>query len=81
MYTVYILKCSDNSYYVGCTTDFNDRLARHQKGQVNYTSKRLPVQLVHQSIFIDKYKSFEFEIYLKTASGRPFANKRLYGFK
>jgi putative endonuclease len=80
MHTVYILKCSDTSYYVGCTHDINDRISRHQKGQVSYTSKRLPVQLVHQSIFIDKYKAFEFEIYLKTASGRAFASKRLYSF-
>lgn len=75
MYTVYILKCSDNSYYVGCTNDISDQISRHQKGKVSYTSKRLPV--VHQSIFADKYKAFEFEIYLKTASGRAFANKRL----
>jgi putative endonuclease len=34
MFTVYILKCSDNTYYVGCTNDMNDRLSRHQKGQV-----------------------------------------------
>ena len=80
MYTVYILKCSDNTYYAGCTNDMNDRFSRHQKGQVSYTSKRLPVAIVHQSIFIDKYKAFEFEIYLKTASGRAFANKRLYSF-
>lgn len=80
MYTVYILKCSDNTYYVGCTNDMKDRHSRHQKGQVCYTSNRLPVAIVHQSIFIDKYKAFEFEIYLKTASGRAFASKRLYSF-
>ena len=80
MYTVYILKCSDNSYYVGCTNDINDRISRHQKGQVSYTSTRLPVVIVHQSVFTDKYKAFEFEIYLKTSSGRAFASKRLYSF-
>jgi putative endonuclease len=80
MYTVYILKCSDNTYYVGCTNDFNDRLSRHQKGQVSHTSKRLPITLVHQSIFVDKYKAYEFEIYLKSGSGRAFAIKRLYSF-
>jgi len=80
MYTVYILKCSDNTYYVGCTNDFNDRLSQHQKGQVSHTSKRLPITLVHQSIFVDKYKAYEFEIYLKSGSGRAFAIKRLYSF-
>ena len=28
MYTVYILKCSDNTYYVGCTNDMNDYRAK-----------------------------------------------------
>ena len=80
MYTVYILKWADNTYYVGCTKDMNDRISRHQKGQVSYTSKRLPIAIVHQSVFTDKYKAYEFEIYLKTASGRAFASKRLYRF-
>jgi putative endonuclease len=53
---------------------------RHQNGQINYTSKRLPVVIVHQSIFTDKYKAYEFEVYLKSGSGRAFAIKRLYSF-
>jgi putative endonuclease len=80
MYTVYILKCSDNTYYVCCTNDINDRLIRHQKGKISYTSKRLPVTLVHQSVFIDKCKAYAFEIYLKSGSGRAFAIRRLYSF-
>lgn len=78
MWTVYILKCSDNIYYVGCTGDMDDRVSRHRKGNVKYTSSRLPVEIAHQSIFSDKYKAYEFEIYLKSGSGRAFAKKRLY---
>ncbi|TAH38358.1 MAG: GIY-YIG nuclease family protein [Bacteroidetes bacterium] len=80
MWTVYILKCSDNTYYTGCTHDLNERLKRHHKGQVAYTSPRLPVELVHHSVFYDKYKAYEFEKYLKSGSGRAFAKKRLYSF-
>ncbi len=79
-WTVYILKCSDNTYYVGCTGNMHERLIRHQKGEVKYTSSRLPVEIAHQSVFTDKYKAFEFEIYLKSGSGRTFAKKRLYSF-
>jgi len=61
MWTVYILKCSDNSYYVGCTGNMDDRIYRHKKGDIQYTSTRLPFEIVHQSIFFDKYKAFEFE--------------------
>jgi putative endonuclease len=80
MWTVYILKCSDMTYYVGCTEDINDRLRRHNSRQVRYTSERLPIQVVHQSVFYDKYKAYEFEIYLKSGSGRAFAKKRLHSF-
>ncbi|HEX8516269.1 MAG TPA: GIY-YIG nuclease family protein [Bacteroidia bacterium] len=80
MWTVYILKCSDNTYYVGCTADLNERIARHNSGQVSYTSSRLPLHITHQSVFTDKYKAFEFEKYLKSGSGRAFAKKRLFSF-
>lgn len=80
MWTVYILKCSDNTYYVGCTSDVNQRLIQHNKGEVKYTSPRLPIQIAHQSVFYDKYKAYEFEVYLKSGSGRAFAIKRLHSF-
>ena len=80
MWTVYILKCCDNTYYVGCTNDINARLIRHNRGDVQYTSSRLPIEVVHQSIFYDKYKAYEFEKYLKSGSGRAFSIKRLHSF-
>ena len=80
MWTVYILKCADGTYYVGCTINLEDRLKRHNNGNVAYTSTRLPIEVVRLSIFYDKYKAFEFEIYLKTGSGRAFAMKRLHSF-
>ena len=47
MYYVYILKCSDNSYYTGMTHDLAKRLAEHSAGTCGgYTSARLPVTLV-----------------------------------
>ena len=80
MWTVYILKCADNTYYVGCTNDIEDRLKRHNRGEVHYTSSRLPVNIAHQSLFYDKYKAYEFEKYLKSGSGRAFSIKRLHSF-
>lgn len=45
---VYILECSDGSYYTGSTKDLNKRLSEHQNGQgANYTKKRTPVKLVY----------------------------------
>jgi predicted GIY-YIG superfamily endonuclease len=76
MYYVYSLKCKDG-YYVGSTDDIQERLDRHQKGQVPATVNRLPVILEFYFAIENKYKAFEFEKYLKSGSGRAFVNKHL----
>ncbi len=77
MQYTYILKCSDGTFYTGCTNSIENRLDRHQKGDVHYTKDKLPVKLVFHAAFPDKYKAFEFERYLKSGSGIAFRNKRL----
>jgi predicted GIY-YIG superfamily endonuclease len=43
---VYLLECSDRSYYVGCTTNLAQRIEQHQRGTFSgYTAKRRPVVL------------------------------------
>ena len=74
---VYILLCSDNTHYVGCTSNIKERIERHSKGQVQYTKSRLPIKLLFYATFTDKYKAYEFEKYLKSGSGRAFATKHL----
>jgi predicted GIY-YIG superfamily endonuclease len=45
---MYILKCADDSYYVGSTKNLDLRLVQHQSGKGSrYTSGRLPVELVY----------------------------------
>ena len=77
-YTVYILLCADNTYYVGKTKKLEERLSRHRKGQVSYTAKRLPINLITFQVFFDEYKAALFEKYLKSGSGRAFAKKHYY---
>jgi len=49
---VYILKCSDGSYYTGCTTNLEKRIQEHNFNKYdNYTSARLPVELVYSQQF------------------------------
>ena len=44
---MYILRCSDDSYYVGSTRDIITRFQQHQAGEgAEYTRRRLPVELV-----------------------------------
>jgi putative endonuclease len=45
---MYILQCSDGTYYVGSTRDLENRLSEHQAGRgAKYTSRRLPIKLVY----------------------------------
>jgi putative endonuclease len=45
---MYILLCSDDSYYTGSTIDLERRLKQHQTGEgANHTKKNLPVKLVY----------------------------------
>ena len=77
MYYVYILICSDRKLYTGCTDNLKERLERHKRGHVPATENRLPVELINYIAFLDKYKAFEFEKYLKSGSGRAFIKKHL----
>ena len=44
---VYILKCSDGTYYTGYSRNPETRLAQHQAGTASrYTRTRLPVTLI-----------------------------------
>lgn len=44
---VYILRCSDDSYYTGHTDNLEKRVGEHQSGLCDgYTRARLPVELV-----------------------------------
>ena len=54
-YYVYILRCSDGSYYTGVTNDHEKRLQEHQEGhnRNSYTFRRRPVQLVHLETFTE----------------------------
>jgi putative endonuclease len=45
---MYILECSDGSYYTGSTNNLERRLEEHQLGLgSNHTKSRLPVKLVY----------------------------------
>ncbi|MTI41272.1 GIY-YIG nuclease family protein [Fulvivirga lutimaris] len=65
-YTVYILKCSDNSYYVGVTNDIDRRLKEHQEGLIKgYTSSRRPLELVFTEHFQEVNRAIAFEKQIK----------------
>ena len=76
---VYILQslADKDRYYTGITGDLKRRLQKHNAKQVSHTSKYAPWELKTYIAFKNEVQAFEFEKYLKTASGRAFAKKRL----
>lgn len=74
---VYILLCKNGKFYTGFTTNIDKRLIAHRKGQVAFTRNKLPLQLIHLSLFKNKRKAYDFERYLKTGSGVAFRNRHL----
>ena len=65
--------------YVGITSDLKNRLTAHNEGLSPHTSKYKPFKLVTYVAFSNEEKALEFEKYLKSGSGRAFAEKRLWG--
>lgn len=66
MWTVYMLRCSDGSFYTGITNDLEKRLKRHQSGRgAKYTRCRRPVEVVHTEPAADRRSAMRREIAIK----------------
>lgn len=54
-WTVYILKCNDNSYYTGITNNLKKRLGDHSSGKgAKYMRGRTPFDLVFEETHLDR---------------------------
>jgi putative endonuclease len=78
--TVYLLRSVPNpeQHYVGLTEDLRIRLQAHNRGESSHTAKSRPWQLVTATAFEDDERAVAFERYLKSGSGRAFANKHFW---
>lgn len=72
---MYILKCSDGSFYTGSTRELDKRVQEHNMGMgANYTKKRRPVELVYFEEFQRVDDAFARE---KQIRGRSRSKKML----
>ena len=63
---VYILHCSDDTYYTGWTTDPPRRLKQHNHGTGSrYTRLRRPVELVYLEEVPDRSAALKRELAIK----------------
>lgn len=64
---LYIVECSDRSYYTGITTDIKRRISEHnQKIGAKSLFGKLPVTLVYQEVHQDQTKAAKREIEIKS---------------
>ena len=80
MYYVYILisKKSSNRFYIGITNNLDRRLKEHAEAKgSNYTVRHAPWELETFIAFKNKVLAEQFELYLKSHSGRAFLRRRL----
>ncbi len=79
MWYVYILKSVSfpDKEYIGATENLRQRIEDHNAGKSKHTAKFTPWELIWYCAFSRKFRALEFERYLKSHSGRAFANKRL----
>jgi len=66
MWYVYILRCADDSLYIGESNNVWLRVLRHNSGRAaKYTASRLPVSLVHSELFPNRPTALARERQLK----------------
>jgi predicted GIY-YIG superfamily endonuclease len=63
---VYILECSDGTYYTGVTSNLEKRIVEHELGVYDgYTSSRRPVKLRWSEMFPNMSQAIAFEKQVK----------------
>ena len=71
MYFIYVLKSlKDNRTYVGYTNNVEERLKKHNSGQVKSTKYRQPLELLFSEEFKTSQEARKKELYWKNGRGR-----------
>lgn len=69
MYSVYIVRCSDDSLYTGFARDPDDRVAVHNAGRgAKYTASRRPVVMVYREACASRSEALKRECQIKRLS-------------
>lgn len=66
-WSIYIVECSDGSYYTGASNDIDKRIIAHNsaKSGAKYTRTRRPVKLVYSELIGTKSKAMKREYAIK----------------
>jgi putative endonuclease len=80
MHYVYLLESIGNraARYTGYTSDLKARLASHNAGQTRSTAHARPWKITSYFAFSDETVARAFEKYLKSGSGKTFAQRHFF---
>jgi putative endonuclease len=68
-WTVYLLRCRDDSLYAGITNDLPRRLESHRSGKASaYTRSRRPIALAYQEALSDRGAALKREAAIRRLS-------------
>ena len=76
-YTYILYSSKSKNFYFGYTANLRTRLSLHNSGKVVSTAPYIPWKLINYTAFDNQKMAKNFELYLKTGSGKAFAYKRL----
>jgi len=81
MYYTYVLKSTkDGKMYTGFTKDLKLRFEQHEKGLVQSTKHRRPLELIYYEACLSEDDALHRERYLKTHYGKMFLKNRLKSY-
>jgi putative endonuclease len=76
MFYTYILKSEKSDrYYIGHTSNIEDRLERHNSGKVVATKNKGPWQVVYFETYESKAEANSRELYIKSMKSRVYIDK------
>ena len=75
LFCVYVLKCKDDSFYIGQTDNIKRRIDDHKKGKVSWTKPRLPIEIILLEEYGSRKEAVNREKDLKTGFRRKWLKR------
>ncbi len=81
MYYTYVLQSmKDMDFYTGCTKDLKLRFEQHNKGLVESTKHRKPLNLIYYEACFNQSDARKREKYLKSYNEKMYLKRRLKSY-
>ena len=81
-YWVYIIQSDfDQSFYIGFTSNIEQRLSYHNSGKSRYTSRKMPWKLVYSEKYQTRSEAIKREKFLKKQRNRNFYKRLIQNKK